>query len=78
MEKEIKVVWCENFIKKFFQKHDCHGVEVNCFWSEAEKSGLWIRGTYNSSMTKALEKLVDVETVHNESGDFLYDVFRLK
>lgn len=36
MEKEIKVEWCENFIKARFTKHHAFpgpnaGIEVNCF-----------------------------------------------
>ena len=57
MKKEIKVEWCENFIKSVF---------------EAEKSGLWVRGTYGSPMSKALEKLVKVEILSD------YTVFRLR
>lgn len=48
--KEIKVEWCKNWIKHTFQKHPFEngGIEVNCFWGMAEKSGLWVRGTYGS------------------------------
>ena len=43
----------------------------------AEKSGLWIRGTYGMPMSEALEKLTKVETVSDDNGKFLYNVFRL-
>lgn len=77
--KTVKVEWCENFIKSAFKKmpFENGGIEVNCFWNMAEKSGLWVRGTYGSPMSKALEKLVKVEIVSDDDGNFLYDVFRL-
>ena len=69
--KNIKVEWCENFIKKAFEKKQCKGIEVNCFWNMAEKSGLWVRGTYGTPMSEALEKLTKVETVSDDNGKFL-------
>ncbi len=76
--KEIKVEWCENWIKATFAKlpFENGGIEVGCFWKMAEKAGLWVRGTYGTPMSQALEKLTKVETVtHN--GEFCYHVFRL-
>jgi len=77
--KNIKVEWCENFIKSVFQKipFENGGIEVNAFWNKAEKSGLWIRGTYGTPMSDALAKLTKVETVSDEKGNYLYTVFRL-
>lgn len=77
--KEIKVDWCENWIKHTFKKlpFENGGIEVNCFWDMAEKSGLWVRGTYGSSMSKALEELTKVETIQDENKNFLYNVFKL-
>ena len=74
MKKEIKVEWCENFIKSVFEKipFENGGIEINLFWDKAEKSGLWVRGTYGSPMSKALEKLVKVEILSE------YTVFRLR
>ena len=74
MKKEIKVEWCENFIKSVFEKipFENGGSEINLFWDKAEKSGLWVRGTYGSPMSKALEKLVKVEILSD------YTVFRLR
>ena len=79
MRKEIKVEWCENFIKSVFEKipFENGGIEVNLFWKKAEDSGLWIRGTYNTPMSQALSKLTRLEDVRNESGKLLYYVFRL-
>ena len=77
--KNIKVEWCENFIKSAFAKipFEKGGIEVGCFWNMAEKSGLWVRGTYGTPMSEALEKLTKVETVSDDNGKFLYNVFRL-
>ncbi len=83
MEKEIKVEWCENFIKARFTKHHAFpgpnaGIEVNCFWKMAEASGLWERGTYGTPMSKALGNLTTVEMICDDDGKRLYDVFKLK
>lgn len=74
-KKEIKIEWCENWIKRLFEKYV--GIEVNLFWNMAEASGLWERGTYGSPMSQALEKLVKLETVRNDDGEFLFNAFRL-
>ena len=76
--KEIKIEWCEKFIKKTFEKYAPHNIEVNCFWDMAEKSGLWTRGTYGSPMSKALSNLVDIGTRSDESGNFIYNYFFIK
>ena len=83
MEKTIKVEWCENFIKARFTKHHAFpgpnaGIEVNCFWKMAEASGLWERGTYGTPTSKALGNITTVETVRDENGKRLFDVFKLK
>lgn len=79
--KEIKVEWCENFIRACFTKHHAFpgpdaGIEVNCFWDMAEKAGLWVRGTYGTPMSQALENLTTVETVRC-NDEFCYNVFKL-
>lgn len=78
--KKIKIEWCENFVKSVFEKipFENVGIEVCCFWDKAEKSGLWVRGTYATPMSQALENLTMVETVQDTNGDFAYNVFRLK
>lgn len=78
--KSIKVEWCENFIKSIFEKipFENGGIYTDLFWDKAEKSGLWIRGTYGTPMSEVLEKLTIVETVSDDNGNFLYNVFRLK
>ena len=77
--KNIKIEWCEMFIKAVFAKIAVEngGIEVNLFWKKAEKSGLWVRGTYGTPMSEAISKLTRVETVADENGNFLYNVFRL-
>ena len=77
--KEIKIEWCENFIKAVFAKipYENGGIEMNLFWEEAEKAGLWERDTYGSPMSKALEKLVKVKIVSDKNGNYLYTVFKL-
>lgn len=82
---EIKIEWCENFIKKTFHKYRNEelikkysepGIEVNLFWSLAEKAGLWVRGTYDSPMSKVLTKFTKIETVTRD-GQYCFDVFKL-
>ena len=81
--KEVKVEWCENFIRAAFGKHHPFagkpeaGIEVGLFWKKAEEAGLWEPGIYNGPMSKALEKLTVVVSVHNENGEWLYNAFRL-
>jgi len=78
--KEIKVEWCENWIKAQFEKlpFEDGGIYTGLFWDKAEKAGLWVRGTYGSPMSAALTKLTRVETVRDSEGNFLYAVFKLK
>ena len=82
--KEVKVEWCENFIRAAFgPKHHAFagrpnaGIEVNCFWKMAEAAGLLEPGIYGGPISKAIENLTVVESIRNDDGDYLYDVFRL-
>ena len=79
-KKNIKVEWCENFIKAVFRKHvpEGGGIYTGCFWDMAYKSGLWERGTYGTPMSEALEELTTVEAVKDANGNFAYHVFKLK
>lgn len=83
MKKEIKIEWCENWIKHTFKKllidrgMPDGGIETSCFWKLAEQSGLWVKGTYGSSMSKALSKLTSVEIVSYD-GKYVYSIFKLK
>lgn len=77
--KKIKVEWCENWIKAQFKKlpFENGGIYTGLFWDMAEKSGLWVRGTYGTPMSEALNKLTKVETIRDNQGNYLYDVFKL-
>lgn len=79
MKKEIKIEWCENFIRKTFKKFAVEngGIETGCFFKMAEKAGLYIKNTYGSPMSVALSRLTTVETVSDENGNYCYTVFRL-
>lgn len=81
--KEIKVEWCENFIKAQFTKHHGRpgpnaGIEVSVFWKRAEASGLYERGTYNSPMSIAIFNLCTVEDVSDDDGNYCYTVFKMR
>ena len=86
MKKEIKVEWCENFIRAAFTKHHAFpgpnaGIEVGFFWKMAEASGLYEHGTYGGPMSQALENLTDVESVTTEidgKRTWMYNVFKMK
>ena len=82
---EIKVEWCENWIRHTFKKYSnpeivnkygAIGIECNFFWELAEKSGLWTKGSYGSPMSEAISKLARVETRLN-NGKFCYNLFKL-
>ena len=78
--KNVKVEWCENFIRARFTKHHPFpggGIEVHCFWKMAEASGLYERGTYSSPMSEALAKLCKFEDVRDEDGNICYTVCKL-
>lgn len=77
--KQIKVEWCENFIKAVFRKHvpEGGGIYTGCFWDMAERSGLWERGTYGTPMSQALENLTKVEAVHDDKGNFFVSRFQI-
>lgn len=78
--KNVKVEWCENFIRATFKKLQRSGadaIEMNLFWDMAEAAGLWVRGSYGSPMSKALENLATVEFIHDDKGNYLYTVFKM-
>lgn len=82
--KQVKIEWCENFIRAAFgPKHHAYagkaeaGIEVNCFWKMAQDAGLWEPGIYGGPMSEALEKLTVVESINTDDGKFLFNVFRL-
>lgn len=78
MSKEIALRRCRNFIRKAFRNGEIKGIEVGCFWEMAAKVLLYIPETYGTPMSDALEEMCTVESVLNDSGEFIYNVFRLK
>lgn len=80
MAKEIKVEWCENWIKARFEKHPFSdgGFEINHFFDMAEKAGLYVKGTYGSPFSQALANLCEADVVKDNNGNFCYHSFRLK
>lgn len=80
--KEVKVEWCENFIKAQFTKHHPFpgpnaGIEVNCFWKSAHAAGLWKPGIYGGPMSVALSNLTKAESILDDNGNYCYTVFKL-
>lgn len=71
---------CKQFIKGFFKEHCIPGggVYTECFFEAAEKSKLYVKGTYGTPMSEALSELVTVETVSDKNGEFKYNIFKLK
>ena len=84
MNKQIKVEWCENWIRALFDrlaKSNANGIYTEHFWDLAVKAGLYERGTYGSAMSQALENLccvMDVTEERNFREFTLYSVFKLK
>lgn len=80
MAKNIKVEWCENFIKSRFKKiiGFGKGIETNCFFKMATEAGLYTPGTYGSPMSQALENLTEVKLIQDDKGNYLYYAFYLK
>lgn len=78
MVKEIKIEWCENFIRAQFKKHQCKGIERNCMFDMAARAGLYEKGIYGSPFSQALANTVDCEAVQDVNGNFAYHCFRLK
>lgn len=79
MKKQIKIEWCENFIKAYFEKIDGRGVLTSLLFDAAAKAGLYIPGTYGSTFSQALENVTEVNTKNDEkTGEFLYHYFTLK
>lgn len=77
MEKIVKIEWCENFIRSFFKKHNCKGVYCKLMFDEAEKAGLYVKGTYGSTFSEALSKLTKVVTNFDVDGKYAYSSFEL-
>ncbi len=82
MTKQIKVEWCENWIKAKFRKLPdfADGFECFHFWDMAEKSGLYEKGTYGTDvpMVEAIGKLCEIAWIYTDDGKFAYNAFKLK
>lgn len=80
MMRQIKTEWCENWIKARFAKLPsfADGIYSGLFWKEAEKSGLYVKGTYGTPMSEALSNLCCVVDVVDENGYTQYSCFKLK
>lgn len=79
--REIRQEWCEDWIRAAFAKIPDFadpGIEVNCFWRSAVRSGLYVSHTYDTPMSRALEKLCRVETVQDADGSYAYSAFHLR
>ena len=50
---------------------------IFCMAGSAAICWLWDRGTYGSPMSEALGNLTVVDSVHDDEGNFLFNVFRL-
>jgi hypothetical protein len=75
--KNIKVEWCENFIRAYFKKHNCKGVYTKLMFDEAEKAGLYVKGTYGSPFSEALSRITKVVDNYDINGNYAYSSFEL-
>ncbi len=75
--KNIKVEWCENFIRAYFKKHNCKGVYTKLMFEEAEKAGLYVKGTYGSPFSEALSRITKVVDNYDINGNYAYSSFEL-
>lgn len=79
--KQIKVEWCENWIKALFARlarSNANGIYTEHFWDLAVKAGLYERDTYNTPMSQALTNLCCVMDVLDDEGKRCYSAFKLK
>lgn len=78
--REVKVEWCENWIRALFDRIRPYGraVETNLFWRMAQEACLYEPNTYGSPMTQAIEKLCNVRFAIDENGNHKYSVFEMK
>jgi hypothetical protein len=75
--KNIKIEWCENFIRAYFKKHNCKGVYTKLMFDEAEKAGLYVKGTYGSPFSEALSRITKVVDNYDINGNYAYSSFEL-
>jgi len=71
MINEKKVIWCENWLKKTFEKYP--SIERNYLFELASKAGLYTQDTYGSELSAALENVgAKIKSISNSDGEFLY------
>ena len=77
--KNIKIEWCENWLKKAFAKlpNGITGIERDLLFSMAEKAGLYEHDTYGAPLTEALTNLTKCDVVNDANGNFAYHTFRI-
>jgi len=83
MAKQIKVEWCENWIRAKFKELPEFANAFECFhfWDMAEKSGLYVNGTYgkDAPMSEAISNLCEIKDIYDEDHrKILYSAFKLK
>ena len=80
MLNEKKITWCENWLKARFSKlpEGITGIERNLLFELAAQANLYTEGTYGSEFSMALSNIgVEIRTVCNGNGEFLYHAFYL-
>lgn len=78
--EQIKVEWCENWIRAKFAKHPIPGggFERGHFFKMAEKAGLFQPNVYGGPFSRALESLCEANVQRDSDGNFCYYYFTLK
>lgn len=69
---------CRMFIINQFRSHKCTGIERNLMFKMAADAGVYTPGTYGSDFSRALSELCEIEYRYNESGKWVYNIFKLK
>lgn len=54
-----------------------NSILTSCFFKMAQEAGLY-NGGYGEPISKALNELTEVETIHTAEGEFAYTIFKLK
>ena len=71
MMDEKKITWCENWIRKTFEKYP--SIERNFLFEMAFNAGLYTQGAYGSDFSAALSNVgIKAKSVSSSEGEFLY------
>ena len=54
------------------------GIERNLLFEKAAAAGLYVKGTYGSPFSEALDNMCTVHIGYDANGNFAYHFFRLK